>query len=141
MHRRYSLLPGRSLRGAAVLSLTLTLILAAPAVAKTAFSKKVAEYCKSYDSCATCHGKPMEKATIEDLNVFGREFRKALAKAEKEKAADPVIAALQAVADGDADGDGATNFEEISLGTNPGEADSKPDPKKLADFRKAHAAK
>jgi hypothetical protein len=117
----------------------LPLVCAVPALAKTVFAAKVADYCKSSESCAICHGRPNEKATIADLNVFGREFQKALIKAQNEKAADPVIAALQAVAAGDSDGDGATNFEEISLGTNPGEADSKPAPEKLAEFRKTHA--
>ncbi|HEY3320301.1 MAG TPA: hypothetical protein VGP72_07540 [Planctomycetota bacterium] len=116
-------------------------LLAGSVAAKSVISAKVAKYCHSSESCAICHGRPLEKATIEDLNVFGRQFRKALLKAQDEKAEDPPIVALKAVADADADGDSATNFEEICLGSNPGDADSKPEPKKLARFREEHGRK
>jgi hypothetical protein len=118
--------------------------LPAPARAKKSFLKAIAEHHKLNDAlakCTVCHEAGGDDAGEENLTAFGKDFRRALKKAPSTGGADKAVSALEAVADKDCDGDGATNIEEIMLGTNPADAKSKPDAEKLAEYRRTHAKK
>ena len=92
--------------------------------------------------CLVCHEvKGNEKPNKKNLNFFGKAV---LAEADKNhlpKRADAILKALQALETEDADGDGATNKEELLLGTYPADAASKPDPKKIEEYRKIQSQK
>lgn len=124
---------------AAALPLAIVALCTAPAAAKKSTLRKIAEHYKLPDTaakCAICHEGKEDDAGEENLSVFGKQFRKALKAARP--GADRAVQAMEAVADQDADGDGATNMEEIMLGTNPGDAKSKPDAAKLEEYRRAN---
>ncbi len=75
--------------------------------------------------CATCHIVPPAR------NVFGVAIEEVLAPdlsrpLDAQTFTAELPAALSAVADEDADGDGATNVEEILAGTSPADADEVP---------------
>lgn len=125
--------------------------LSAPLVsAKKTYLKKIAANYKLDDmlaKCSICHDSGEDKPNKRNLNLFGREFRDTKArgydvtKMPIDPNSDVILQAFESLADKDTDGDGATNLEEIMLGTNPGNAKSKPDPDKLAEYRKTHPKK
>ncbi|MGD0090222.1 MAG: hypothetical protein ABSE73_09900 [Planctomycetota bacterium] len=116
-------------------------VLPAPAAAKKQFLKSIAghlDLSEELAKCSICHTGKDTEADADHLNVFGKDFRKALKEAPaKAKDARPLIA-FEAVKDLDSDHDGVTNLEEIMLGSNPGDPNSKPDPEKLAEYRRNH---
>ncbi|HLX63135.1 MAG TPA: thrombospondin type 3 repeat-containing protein [Planctomycetota bacterium] len=99
--------------------------------------------------CDLCHEKrPNEEPGAKNLNVYGKAIaadptmKPLLGKTEKYKFSeaelaivDKVITSLEKV---DSDGDGASNREELELGTFPGDPKSTPDKKALAKYRKDH---
>ena len=97
--------------------------------------------------CILCHklGKN-EDPSKDNLNPFGKDiqgdeaFKPASGKSDEHKFTDAELAAMlkavENICPKDSDGDGATNKEELDLGTFPGDAANKPDAKKLEDLRK-----
>jgi hypothetical protein len=83
--------------------------------------------CKSYPaipdcsarvpSCALCH----ESTDPPSWNTFGLEIQAKLAPGRP--FADALAGALAAIASSDADGDGASNLEELQQGRSPSQAD------------------
>ena len=89
--------------------------------------------------CALCHDASKGEPGSRNLNKFGKDFDGAYSK--QKKGSDRVAKTIEAIAGEDADGDGATNLEELSLGTQPGDAKSAPAADKLAEYRKANPKK
>jgi hypothetical protein len=129
--------------------------LAFPALAHKAFLDKVR---KQYQldnkngKCDLCHEiKPKEEPSAKNLNVYGKAINADPAMKSMQGKKDDykfseeelntmlkVVAKLDNV---DSDGDGATNREELDLGTLPGDKKSDPDKRALAKYRKDHPAK
>lgn len=105
--------------------------------------------------CDLCHEvKPKEEPGAKNLNVYGKATQsdptmKPLLGRIGTKKGDVVEdvkftdaelkiieAALKKIEDQDSDGDGATNKEELALGSNPGDAKSMPEKRALAKYRK-----
>ena len=123
-----------------LLAVGFVVVLTTPTLATLGIAAKLADHYKLDEktACALCHsgkGEPDEN----NLNVFGKSFGRAYAKESKGK--DRAVRTMEAVAAQDADGDGATNMEEIALGTQPGDPKSAPAADKLAEYRKAHPRK
>jgi hypothetical protein len=102
--------------------------------------------------CTICHQlKEKEEPSSKNLNAYGKDIaaqevmKPILGKDEKYAFSNDelalVVKAAEALNDKDSDGDGATNKEEFDLSTFPGDPNSKPDPKKLEAYRKAHPKK
>ena len=133
---------------AVLLGCGVIVLAAEPAFAHKTFLNAVKDNYKltaANGKCNTCHGLkggPNRK----NLNPFGTaiqgdtEMKPLLGKkVDYVFTADELKAFLKSVAtldDKDTDGDGATNKEELALGTNPGDSDSKPVPATLEKFRK-----
>ncbi len=115
--------------------------LSSPTWGTTKIGERIAKELKldPKNSCVLCHDTSKGEPGSRNLNKFGKDFEGAYSK--QKKGSDRAVLALQSVADGDSDGDGATNMEEMSLGTNPGDAKSVPAADKLAEYRKAHPKK
>lgn len=86
-------------------------------------------------SCVLCHDASKGEPGSRTLNKFGKDFDTAYLKAKK--GGDRAITALQAIGADDADGDGATNLEEVALGTQPSDKTSVPAADKLTEYRNA----
>lgn len=116
-------------------------VLTAPASATTKTGERIAKQYKldPKTSCVLCHDASKGEPGSKNLNRFGKDFDKAYMK--EKKGGDRAIKALEAIAGGDTDGDGATNMEEVVLGTQPGDNKSVPAAEKLAEYRKANPAK
>lgn len=76
-------------------------------------------------NCAMCH------AQTPALNAFGAQLSEALAPGEERPLSDAIFSAqlpdaLAAIEDLDADGDGASNLDEITIGTSPSDAQDAP---------------
>ena len=126
-----------------------------PVLAQQKFMERVRRHYllgRETGKCLLCHAlKEKEEASEENLNAFGKDLRAdpnikpALGKGDKYKFTEAELAAVEKAAVNieakDSDGDGATNKEELDLGTFPGDAASKPDPKKLEETRKAKLKK
>jgi hypothetical protein len=67
------------------------------------------------DACVTCH------VTTKNLNAYGGELERAMNANNSDTAA-----SLQSIEPDDADGDGASNINEIVAGTFPGDASDFP---------------
>lgn len=104
-------------------------------------------------NCTLCHKFDKDKGESphdENLNPFGEAIRqsdnmKGLHKKGDDykytpEELDKVEAAVKAIENVDSDGDGATNLEELMLGTFPGDAKSAPAKDALEKFRKEHPA-
>ena len=102
--------------------------------------------------CDLCHLiKPKEDPGRKNLNVFGKAMqadpamKPLLGKDDKYEFSADDLDIVKKVAikleDLDSDGDGATNKEELDLGTFPGDPKSVPDKAKLDKYRKDHPKK
>ncbi len=125
---RAMMMPSTSFRRA----LALTLTLAAPAVARPSAP---AQFCASYPSAPACAGGPAACGQCHfsppARNDYGAAVAAALAPGAPRPLSDDVFAAglaeaLAAVEGLDADGDGATNRDEIEAGSSPGDPASRP---------------
>lgn len=131
-------------------------LLDAPGLAQDAFMKRIRKdhslNPRVNGNCKLCHApKENEKPNRENLNAFGKQIqaqeamKPLLGKDHDYKFSKEELDTLMTVVDGlagqDADGDGATNGEEIALGTFPGDEKSKPDEKALAKHRDEQKAK
>lgn len=129
--------------------------LALPAMAQKKFLEKIRR-AYSLDAttgkCTLCHKlKEKEEPSEENLNQYGKDLKAdpaikpALGHDDDYKFTDAELAAVlkaaQNIDDKDSDGDGVTNKEELDLSAFPGDKDSKPDAKKLEEYRKAHPKK
>jgi len=135
------------------LAFGLVAVLGGPTFAQKAFKERIV---KVYDldktkngNCHLCHAYDKEKKESPDkdnLNVFCKDIAKRpemktlLGKDDDYKFTkediDKVEAAVKALENVDSDGDGATNLEELKLGTFPGDPKSKPTDAQLASMRK-----
>ena len=105
-------------------------------------------------NCHTCHTYDKEKKETpekDNLNAFGKDIQKSpimktvINKDDDYKFTkddlDKVEAAVKSLEDKDSDGDGATNLEELMLGTSPGNPTSTPTADALAKYRADHPKK
>lgn len=117
-------------------------------------AKKVYSLGRETGTCALCHKFDKAKGESphdENLNAYGESIRLSkhmdgLRKKDDDynfsaEQLDEFEAAMKSVEDKDADGDGATNAEELALGTFPGDATSTPSKEALEKYRKEHPAK
>src|SRR6185436_1082698 len=83
------------------------------------------------NDCTTCHQPSAVEAprTLEEFphNAFGDRLRRLGEELKAKKADAGIPARLALVSHEDADQDGTDNLTELLLGTNPGQADDKPD--------------
>jgi len=140
---------------AGALAVGLTVVFSIPTQAHKVFLEKTR---KQYQldakngKCDLCHEiKPKEEPSAKNLNLYGKAIaadptmKPLLGKKEEYKFSDAELTilskAMTALDDQDSDKDGATNKEELDLGTNPGDVKSVPDKKVLAKWRKDHPKK
>ncbi len=126
-----------------------------PAFAQKKFLERIRKHYllgQETGKCLLCHApKEKEEPGKKNLNVYGKalqadpDMKIALGKEGEYKFTEAELAAFEKAVINieclDSDGDGATNREELDLGTFPGDPASKPDPKKLEEYRKAKAKK
>jgi len=130
-------------------------MMAIPTFAQRPFlekARKVYELDAKVGTCQLCHEKkPNEEPGKKNLNAYGKDIaadpdmKPLLGKDEKYKFSDDeikilvkVMAKIESV---DSDKDGATNKEELALGSNPGDPKNMPDKKALAKYRKDNPKK
>ncbi|MCW8132196.1 MAG: hypothetical protein KIS92_17750 [Planctomycetota bacterium] len=142
----------RTLRTAPILAAALVVVvgMALPVLAQKKFLEKVRRHYQldaTTGKCTLCHQlQPKEEPTKENLNAYGKDLaadpaiKPALGKDDEHKFTDDELAAVEKAAVSieakDSDGDGATNKEELDLGSFPGDKASTPDAKKLEEYRK-----
>jgi len=100
--------------------------------------------------CILCH-IPKKGPNKQNLNDFGKaiqsdaDMKPLLNKGTnyqyKKEELDTLLKVVEKLGDKDSDGDGATNMEEIKLGTFPGDGQSTPAKADLEKYRKDTAAK
>src|SRR5437667_4245752 len=136
-----------ALRATAILgALSLVVLMAQPIFAQKAFLSKIKKLrpdlvANKVATCHLCHHFDTEKkedANKDNLNAYGKEIQKDSnmktvinqKDGDEHKFTEDELAlfekAFNASMDKDSDGDGATNAEEMALGTNPGDAKSTP---------------
>ncbi len=76
-------------------------------------------------SCKVCHQNPVGR--VDDLNAYGQAFRKLAAPANPKQLTEPEFRAVEPL---DADGDGASNGDELQQGSDPADPASAPPPAK-----------
>jgi hypothetical protein len=141
---------GRRFGIAAVLALAGVALLSVPAMAQKQFlelAKMRFQLSAAQGRCTLCHGNK-KGPNKDNLNDFGKAIqadpamKPLLDKKVGYEYSDEELALLAKVidqlGDQDSDGDGATNREELALGTFPGDANSKPSEEDLAEYRKKH---
>ena len=124
--------------------------LAIPVLAQKQFLELAKERFKlsaAQGRCTLCHGVG-KGPNRNNLNVFGKaiqadpDMKPLLDKKVGYEYSDEELALLAKIidklGDKDSDGDGATNREELALGTFPGDPNSKPSDADLADYRQKH---
>lgn len=117
-----------------VLGFIFATLIAAPVFAKPKFLEHLRQYYGLGEStkCTTCHEvKRSEKPGKKNLGAFGKDYQAALNSIGK----DNLNAVVKSLEDKDSDGDGATNVEEIRLGSLPGDSNSTPNKDLLEKFR------
>lgn len=84
--------------------------------------------------CNICHDlkDPKAKPSKKTLGAMGKDYQTQLQKFGKNN----LDAVLKAIENLDSDGDGATNLEELRLGTIPSDASSMPAKADLEKYRK-----
>jgi len=84
--------------------------------------------------CNVCHDlkDPKAKPSKKTLGAMGKDYQTQLQKFGKNN----LDAVLKAIENLDSDGDGATNIEELRLGTIPSDASSVPAKADLEKYRK-----
>jgi hypothetical protein len=148
-----------SIRVLAVFGAVALMVLAAqPIFAQKAFLSKIKKLRQDLveNKVATCHlchhfdKEKKEDADKDNLNAYGKEIQKDAnmktvinqKDGDEHKFTEEELAlfekAFNAVMDKDSDGDGATNAEEMALGTMPGDAKSTPDKAALEKYRAEH---
>ncbi|MEI6235685.1 MAG: hypothetical protein WCT04_21730 [Planctomycetota bacterium] len=139
---------------APVLILSFVWVLSAPALALKPFLgevRKAFNLGEDEGSCRICHtfdDTKKEKPTEHNVNAFGKDLSRnktfrSLGELEEvevlnDKQMAGVRAALLEIARYDSDGDGASNIEELKLGTGPGNPKSTPTADELAKYRNDH---
>ncbi len=147
-------LPTRRLGAVLAVALAFSFLYAAaaPAFAHRAFLLRLRnkqKVTKENGKCILCHDFNTEKTQSDAENLLGKfgktlrdtpDLKSLLGKAEDYKFSEKELlqfdAALKSVEDKDDDEDGATNKEELALGTLPGDPRSMPTSEALAEFRK-----
>ncbi len=128
-------LPNRRI-GAPLLGVMLVALLSPPSLqGRPAHKKALADYlgplvAKKLNDCRACH-LPGDDEDEKPHNAFGarlKAIRKELGKAGK---SNDLTNCLDAVAEEDSDGDGATNLVELLAGRYPGEPDDRPTPTEI----------
>ncbi|HYF51523.1 MAG TPA: hypothetical protein VEJ63_19065 [Planctomycetota bacterium] len=130
---------------------------AAPALAKDSFLERLRKMYgtpRAINNCQMCHHPDKAKDEEPDqtnLNDFGKDLAnlplmKPLIEAEHDheytvKEWEKFEQAVRSIENEDSDKDGATNREELSLGTYPGEKSSTPASDALKAFREKAAEK
>jgi len=126
----------------------------APTSAQTKFMEKLRRQYQlgpATGKCELCHElKAKEEPGRKNLNAYGKALqaepcmKPILGKDDKYKYTEAdlkmVLEAASKIENQDSDGDGATNKEELELGTFPGDTKSTPDKAKLEKYRKDHPA-
>ncbi|MDR3637889.1 MAG: hypothetical protein P4L84_29055 [Isosphaeraceae bacterium] len=143
-------------RTLATLSLLVTVLsLGAFAQARPTYKSALATFVgaplpKKLNDCRTCHTPaPSDDASQVNgrtLNVFGQRLRKALPELRAAKKRAGISNRLEAVADDDSDGDGASNLLELLVGRFPGDSADTPSREEqekardaVASFRRARS--
>lgn len=129
--------------------LAITALLAAsiPALARPAHKQALADYfgpflARKLNHCQTCHvpAKPGQAADgLEEekpRNAFGTRLESVRSELKKAGKKTTIADRLQAIADEDADGDGAPNLIELLTGHAPGDGQDKPSAVEVAEVRK-----
>jgi hypothetical protein len=140
---------------ALILGCAVVLVVAAPSFAQKKFLERIRKHYQlgpTNGKCTLCHEvKPQEDPGRKNLNKYGKaiqsdpDMKPLLGKDDEYKFTEKELEIFEKVIvkleDQDSDGDGATNREELELGTNPGDATSVPDKAKLEKYRKDHPKK
>src|SRR3954447_24412434 len=124
-------------------ALVLLTLFATDASARPAYRRALADLlalpaASKLNDCRVCHLPLKQGADESDRphNAFGKRLKAARAELRKADKPSDIVARVLAVADEDADGDGASNLLELLPGTFPGEADSKPSAAEVAAAKK-----
>lgn len=128
-------------------------LFATPAWGRPAHKKALADYfgpflAKKLNDCQTCHiANQDDKEDDKPHNSFGMRMKAVRRELSKAGKTSDVAACLDAIAEEDSDGDGASNLMELLAGRFPGDASDKPAPaeidtatKKLPAYRKFRGA-
>ena len=130
-------------------------LLTGPSLAQKPFAERIRKVYgldkEKNGNCHMCHQYDKEKGESpekDNLNAFGKELKAVpsmkplLGKDDDYKFTpadlDIVEAAFKTILDKDTDGDGATNGEEVALGTFPADPKSTPDKAALEKYRAEH---
>jgi len=138
-----------------VLACAMVVVMAGPSFAQKKFLERIRKHYQldaRNGKCTLCHEvKPQEDPGRKNLNKYGKaiqsdpDMKPLLGKDDEYKFTDKELEIFEKIIvkleDQDSDGDGATNKEELELGTNPGDATSVPDKIKLDKYRKDHPKK
>lgn len=135
--------------GAILLGMAVAGLCTMPVLAQKAFlnaARGPYQLQEKIGKCTLCH-EASKGPKRETLNVYGKALQAedACKLALGKKSSHPfsneelagVLKAMAALDTKDSDGDGATNKEEMALGTWPGDGKSAPDAKLLAQYREA----
>lgn len=127
-----------------LLAALLVCLIASPASARPAHKRALADrfgplLAKKLNDCRTCHladGDEDEKPH----NAFGLRLKAVRNELRKKGEKSGIVNRLDAIADEDSDGDGASNFLELLAGRFPGEADDTPTSDELSKAKLAYVA-
>ena len=122
MNWRWAIVP------VATFALTLARAEARPPHKKTLAEHIGPSLAKRLNDCRTCHlpAKPGDDSDEKPHNSFGLRLKEMRDELKKSGAKSGIAERIDAIADEDSDGDGASNLLELLAGHFPGEADDKP---------------